>query len=119
MSCAEAAVALAPWAGDLEAEHFQSLASDVCLQEGKFILNPVLPLCHFLESLATLGLDEFSKLNALGFERSLAHFHRLLLPAGEPLPQAFLPDFVPKVLVSPYDPGQSLQSHPYLSLLNK
>ena len=45
--------------------------SDVCLQEVKFILNPVLPLCHFLRSLARLGLGKFSIANPLGFEPSL------------------------------------------------
>ena len=34
--------------------------SDVCLQEVKFILNPVLPLSHFFWSLTRFGLREFT-----------------------------------------------------------
>ena len=53
MLCADAADALASWAGDLKAEKFaESLVSYVCLQEDLFVLNPVLPLCHFFGSLA-------------------------------------------------------------------
>ena len=44
MSCAEAADVLAPWAGDLKAEDLRSPMHLMCLQEAKFILNPVLPL---------------------------------------------------------------------------
>ena len=72
----EAMDALAPWAGNLQLK--ESLASDVCLQAVKFILNPVLPLCHFLGSLARLGLGEFAIGSPLGFEPSLAHSLQLL-----------------------------------------
>ena len=76
----------------------ESLASDVFLEEVKFILNPVLPLCHFLLSLARFGLGKFSVASPLGFKQSLAHFDRQLAVAGERLPQAFLPGLVLKVL---------------------
>ena len=75
MSCAEAADALA-------------------LQKGKFILNPVLALCHFLWSLARLELHKFAIVSPLVFEPSLAHFDRQLVAAGKPLPQAFLSGLV-------------------------
>ena len=71
MLCAEAADALAPWAGNLK---LKSLTPDVCLQELKFILNPVLPL----GSLARLGLHEFAEVSPLGFKPSLAHLDRQL-----------------------------------------
>ena len=58
MLCAEAADPQPLSAGDLKPE--ESLASNVCLQEVKFALNPVLPLCNFPGSLARLGLGEFS-----------------------------------------------------------
>ena len=59
MSYAEAIDAQDPWAGDLKAEDFLSLLSLMCLQEVKFFLNPVLPLCHLLGSLARLSLMGF------------------------------------------------------------
>ena len=37
-------------AGNFKAEDLP-FASDVCLQEVKFVMNPVLPLCHFLSFL--------------------------------------------------------------------
>ena len=55
MSLAEAALPLTPLCMDLKPEA-ESLPFDVCLQEVKFVLNPVLPLHHFLGSLARLGL---------------------------------------------------------------
>ena len=73
--------------------------SDVSLKEVKFTLNPVLPLCHFLGSLARLGLFEFSVVGPLGFEPSLAHFDKQLVTAGKPLPQAFPPGLVITVLI--------------------
>ena len=96
MLCAEAEVALGPLAGDLKAE---SLASDVCLQEVKFILNQVLFLRHFLGSLARLGLGEFFMASPLGLEPSLAHFNRQVWAAVESLLQGFLPGLVLKVLI--------------------
>ena len=45
----------------------------------KFDLNPVLPLCHFLGSLARLGPGEFSTEHPLGFKTSFAHFDSLRL----------------------------------------
>ena len=58
MSGAEVAVALAPLARDLKPKDLLSLfPSDVCLQEVKFVLNKLLPLCHFLGSLARLRLS--------------------------------------------------------------
>ena len=71
MSCAEAIVALAPWAGDLKDEDLLS----PFLQEVKFVLNPVRPLYNVLGSLTRLGLGEFSVVSPLGFEPSLSHFH--------------------------------------------
>ena len=86
MLCAEPADALVPWARDLKTEDFfESLASNVCLQEVKFILNPVLLLCHFLWTLARLRLDEFAIASLLGFELSQVHFDSLTV--GKPLPQ--------------------------------
>ena len=97
MLCVEAADALVPWAGDLKAEDLLiSLASDMCLQEVQFVLNPVLLLCNFLESLTRLGLGQFS--SPLEFESSLAHFDRQVATAGKPLLQAFLPGLVLKEL---------------------
>ena len=75
VSCAEAADALAPQARDLKAEDL-SLSSYVCLQVVKFILNPVLPVCNFLRSLARLRLGVFSVVSPLHYETSLAHFDR-------------------------------------------
>ena len=63
------------------------------------VLNPDLPLCHFLGSLARLGLGEFFVESLLGFEQSLAHFDRQLVAAGKPLPQAFLPGLKLKMFV--------------------
>ena len=71
----------------------------MCLQEVKFILNPVLPLCHFLWSLVRLGLVKFSVGSPVGFEQNLVHFHRQVVTAGEPLSQAFLAGLVFKVPV--------------------
>ena len=43
-------MALAPWARDFKPEDFtEALSPDVCLQEVKFILNPVLPLSFLWE----------------------------------------------------------------------
>ena len=71
----------------------------MCLQEVKYGLNPVLPLCHFLRILAKLGLGEFFIVSPLGIEQSLAHFDRQVAAASKPLPQAFLPGLVLKVLI--------------------
>ena len=73
--------------------------SDVCLQEVKFILNSVLPLCHFFWSLTRLGLCEFALASVLGFEPSLAHFDRQFATVGKPVPQAFIPGVVLKVFI--------------------
>ena len=67
-----AMAALAPLSGDLKPE---SLLSDVGLQEVKFVLNPVLPVRHFLRSLARLRLGEFCIASPLGFKPSLVHLH--------------------------------------------
>ena len=77
MSWDETALALAPLCGDLKPEDnfTETLPSDVGLQEVKFVLNTVLPLCHLLRSLARLGVGEFSTASPLGFESSLAHLH--------------------------------------------
>ena len=91
MLCTEAADALAPQTGDLKAE---DTLSCLCLRAVKFILNPVLPLCYFLENLVRLGLGQFSVASPLGFKQNLAHFDRQLVATGEPLPQAFLPGLV-------------------------
>ena len=84
----------------LEARRFaESLPSDVDLQDIKFILNPVLALCHFLGSLARLGLSEISIASPLRFEPCLEHLHRQLAAACKPLPQAILPVLVLKVFI--------------------
>ena len=58
VSCAGVLIALATQALDLKAG--ESVTSDVCFREVKFILNPVLPFCHFLGNLGRPGLGEFS-----------------------------------------------------------
>ena len=90
----------------------------MCLPEVKFILNPVLPLCHFLGSLAILRLCESVIMSPLGFKRSLAHFDRQHAAVGEPLPQAFLPGLVLKLFIglAPPGPSQSSQKSSHLSL---
>ena len=58
-SWAETALALAPLCGDLKPEELlRQFSSDVGPQEVKFVLNPVLPFCYFLGSLARLVLGE-------------------------------------------------------------
>ena len=52
--------ALASRAKDLEAEDLpESLASDVCFQEVKFVLDRLLPLCQFLGGWPYLGWMSF------------------------------------------------------------
>ena len=58
------------------------LAYDVCHEEVKFILNSVLALCHFLWSLARLGLHEFTVASPLRFGPRHAHFARQLAAVG-------------------------------------
>ena len=61
MSRAEDALVLAPLYGDIKPGDFdEALPSDMVLQENKSVPIPVLSLCHFLGSLARLGLGEFS-----------------------------------------------------------
>ena len=61
----------------------------MCLQKVKFILNPVLPRCHLLGSLARFGLGEFAIVSPLGFDPNLVYFDRQLAVVGKPLPQTF------------------------------
>ena len=113
MSCAEAVDSVAPQAGDLKADDL-SLDSDVCLQEVKFIWNPVLPLYHFFWSLARLGMHQVATASPLGFEPSFAHFDRQFAAVIESLPKAFLPGLVLKSVcwschTAPCGPSQSPQ----------
>ena len=85
MSCAETSDALAPQDWDLKSMIFEALASDVWLQEVKFILN--LPLYHIFWRLSSLGLSEFAIVSPLEFEPSLIYFDRQLAAVGEPLPK--------------------------------
>ena len=80
MLCAEAAAALAPRAGDLKAESSSASLS--------FPWEP---------GQTRTGLVFHSV--SFGIQPSLAHFHRLVVAACEPLPQAFLLGFVLKVPV--------------------
>ena len=53
----EAALALTPLCGDLNPRRSaEAILSEVGLEKIQFILNPVLPLCHFFGSLARLRL---------------------------------------------------------------
>ena len=52
---------------------------DVCLQEVKFILNPVLPFRHFFWNLTRLGLCELAVTCPLQIKPGLAHFDRQLM----------------------------------------
>ena len=94
MSCTKTANAL-----DLHRNFGEFLASDVCLQEVKFILNPVLPVCHFLWCLARLRLCEVAVVSPLEFKTNLSHIDRQLAIVGKPLPQTYLLGLVLKLLV--------------------
>ena len=72
--CAESTVALGPLARGMKVEDL-SLHPDMCLQDIKYVMNPVLPLCHFLGGLARHGLGEFFVASPSGFEPRFAHFH--------------------------------------------
>ena len=83
MLCAQAADALAPRQGiqSLTICSLESLAFSVHLQEVTFILNPLLPFCHFFWSLTRLGLHELVVMCHLQIKPGLAHFdrHQLLV----------------------------------------
>ena len=72
MSCAEAADALAPQERDLKPKittEPECCASDVRLQEVKYILNPVLQFRYFFCSLSILGLSELAVMSHLRFNQ--------------------------------------------------
>ena len=73
MLWAKAALALAGLCRDLKPENL--LTPHLYLQEVKFVLNPVLPLYHFLGNLARHVLGDFTIVISLGFKPSLAHFY--------------------------------------------
>ena len=91
--CAEAVVALAPWARDLKPEDLLSPFLLVC------VFNSESSCLSVIGSLARLALGEFSIGSPLEFKQSATHFHRHLSAAAEPLPHAFLTGLILKVLV--------------------
>ena len=55
MPCVEVVDAVAARAGDLKPDDYlKSLTSNVRIQVDNFILNPVLPFCHFFWSLTSI-----------------------------------------------------------------